>query len=79
MVQLMNFMTQAIDVALTDRAINELLSNSSTYADWDVGVAQKIFKKNYYENFPFVLERLPVFLVYSLNASIYWYDVSKRC
>lgn len=73
LVKLMDFMGQAMDIALSDKSIYNLLSIPTSYADWDVAVAQKVFKKNYYENFPFFFERLPAFLIHSLNISIYWH------
>jgi hypothetical protein len=73
LLKLTEFMSRAIQVVLNNNKVKSLMSANSFYAG-NQSVAQKIFGTDYYQLYPFIFERLPVFYLYSSHVSICHYE-----
>ena len=74
MIKLIRHMNKAMDIALTNRNVSSDLSKNANYKN-GTEVAQRIFQKTYYELWPFVFERLPVFFFHLFEARVHYHDV----
>lgn len=68
--QLMQLMQRAIKFSLKRPELKELLSKRANYVLGKPDVAIRVFGTKYYQQYPFVFERLPAFFLYSMGAKI---------
>jgi hypothetical protein len=64
-------MNKAMNIALYQHSINQLLHRHVLYNEQKKDIAKKIFQHENYAWFPFIFERLPCFFLHEQNAKIY--------
>ena len=74
--KMMAFMSEAMQIGISDRNVSKLLKRDADYHSIVPSVAQKIFGSGYYEYHPFIYERLPIFFVYFMDCSIIFIDAN---
>jgi hypothetical protein len=67
------FINRAIDLALYNETVRQLLGVNANYDATKLSVAQLIFQSNHYELHPFIFERLPVFYFHAIQAKVFRY------
>jgi hypothetical protein len=68
--KLILFMQQAMYLAENNQEIKQLLSSNAYYVLGKKEIALEIFNTSYYQLYPFVFERLPVFFLYANDYHI---------
>lgn len=68
--KLIHFMKQAMYIAENHAEIKQLLSSNAYYVWGKKDIALDIFNTTYYQLYPFVFERLPIFYLYVNNYKI---------
>jgi hypothetical protein len=63
-------MNRAIDIAVSNEEIKNLLEKDANYKEGSSDVSMRIFGTPYYQLHPFIFERLPSFYLHSINANI---------
>ena len=74
MKEYLSFVNEAMHQVLYNKTMTKLLQIDAQYDAIKVDIAQKIFKKDYYELYPFIFERLSNFWFYYKNLNIYEYN-----
>lgn len=69
--RLIFFMQGAMTKVQADPGLMRLLSSDAHYAEGKQPVAQRVFQQDYYQWFPFVFERLPVFFAHHAGAKVF--------
>lgn len=70
MVKYMDFFGRAYDVAMHNSSVHALMTVRAKYRGVNLEVARRIFGASYYNLFPFIFERLPIFFFRYQGASI---------
>lgn len=68
--QVCDFMTKAIELTEKTPHLQELMKKDAHYVMGKIEVSKKIFGTRYYQLYPFVFERLPIFFLNSIHARI---------
>jgi len=68
---LITFMNRSIATVSQSTHLQLLLSQDANYREAKKIVAESVFHSNFYQFYPFVFERLPVFYFYYYNLSVF--------
>jgi hypothetical protein len=64
------FMSQAVQTVNSSIALQNLMGQDAHYVLGKPNVAMSVFGTHYYQLYPFIFERLPIFFLNSINATI---------
>ncbi len=79
LIKLMKFMNEAMMLSILNDDMRLQLKRDAHYKSMNKSVASHIFHTDqYYEFYPFIFERLPVFYSYAEHFSIYFHDKSNH-
>lgn len=79
LIKLMKFMNEAMMLSILNDEVRLQLKRDAHYKSMNRSVASQIFHTDqYYEFYPFIFERLPVFYSYAEHFSIYFHDRSNH-
>jgi hypothetical protein len=74
LLQLCDFMTKAVKLTEESPYLQDLLRKDAHYVMGKVEVAKKVFGTRYYQLYPFVFERLPIFYLNMAKARLCLHD-----
>lgn len=72
--QVCDFVTKAIVVTERSPRLQELMKKDAHYVMGNNEVSRKVFGTRYYQLYPFIFERLPIFYLNFINATICMHD-----